>query len=470
MDTEPRPPATRLAGSAPYTISFAIGAAGSVQTINLTAPLPALIVPAFIDGWSQDRRSYAGPPLIVLNGAGAGSGVDGLELKAGSQGSTVRGLDIQQFSSNGIAEIDGASNVLVTGNYLGASADGKSAAGNLHDGILIDGGATNNTIGGSAAGAGNVISANGDSATASGNGIEIAGSGVTGNIVIGNLIGVDKTGATPLANVNDGILIDQGAAGNTIGGSAAGDANVIAGSLAGPPSGIVGSQGAIFSLSPASISGNLASFEVTLNYTDAAQDRMVYLGIDPRNSSSALAPINPSTGQPDYSAFNFIPSSTVSADWGPVANPFPGEFLIQTPPGTGGTPAGLLPNADYSVGTLTYDLSRFGITPSSSLFVSLEGDRHDRRRRNTGPSVYLPICQSRLCGRRAASGQCRRQHRRRRVERQRHDGKPGRRQPDRRRQERRRRRPSYRRHTHRRWGKSERHRRHDHNRRQCHRE
>jgi hypothetical protein len=360
-----------LAGSAPYTISFAIGAPGSVATISLTSPLPALTVPAFIDGWSQSGPQYAGPPLIVLNGAGAGSGADGLEFGAGSQGSTVRGLDIQQFSDNGI-EINGANNVLVTGNYLGAAANGTAAAGNLHDGVLIDGGAANNTIGGSAAGAGNVISANGNPTTTSGNGVEIAGSGTTGNIVLGNVIGVDKTGSTPLANVNDGILIDQGAAGNAIGGSAAGDANVIAGNLTGPPSGIVGSQGTIFSLSPATINGTIASFDVTLNYTDAAQYRMVYLGIDPRNSSSALT-TNPNTGQPDYSAFNFIPSSTVSADWGPVANPFPGEFLLQTPPGTGGTPAGLLPNADYFVGTLTYDLSRFSITPSSSLFVSLEG-------------------------------------------------------------------------------------------------
>ena len=84
-------------GTASNTIRFAIGATGTVQTIrvgsgNALAPLPALAHQAFIDGWSQGAANYGGPPLIVLNGAGAGSGADGLELDAGSSGSTVREL------------------------------------------------------------------------------------------------------------------------------------------------------------------------------------------------------------------------------------------------------------------------------------------------------------------------------------------------------------------------------------------
>jgi hypothetical protein len=357
-------------GSARNIIDFAIGVKGTEQTIYLTSALPALTHPVFIDGWSQGGTNYSGAPLIVLNGLAAGSSANGLTLAAGSGGSEVRGLVIQQFTANGI-EIQGTSRNLITANYLGTTANGAAAAGNGNDGVLIDSGAANNTIGGTAADAGNVISGNGNSGATTGNGVEITGSGTSANIVEGNFIGADKTGAVALGNVLDGVLIDGGATGNTIGGAGAGAANVIFGSVVGPPGGSAGTQAAVFSLSPASISGNIASFDVTLNYTDTAADQMVYLGIDLRQSSSALV-TNPTTGQLDYSAFNFVPSSTIGVGWTPVGNPFPGEFLFHTPPAT----AGLAPNASYFVGTITYNLAEFGISPSSSLpplYVSIVG-------------------------------------------------------------------------------------------------
>ena len=81
----------------------------------------------------------------------------------------------------------------------------------------------NNTIGGSAAGAGNLISGN------AGEGVEIngAGGGVTGNVVAGNLIGTDVSGENALANTDDGILLSS-TNGNTIGGPTAASRNVIA--------------------------------------------------------------------------------------------------------------------------------------------------------------------------------------------------------------------------------------------------
>ncbi len=359
-------------GTASNTIDFAINAAGSDQTIdvgsgNVAAALPALTHPVFFDGWSQGGTKYSGPPLIVLNGLSAGSGANGLTFAAGSGGSEVRGLVLQQFNGNGI-EVQGTKGNLITANYIGTTANGVAGAGNGNDGVLLDAGATNNTIGGTAASAGNVISANGDSATSTGNGIEITGAGTSGNLVQGNFIGTDKTATLALGNVLDGVLVDGGATGNTIGGTVGGAANIVCGSVVGPPSGIAGTQAAVFSLSPASIAGNIASFDVTLNYTDAAPDQMVYVGVDIRQSSSALV-TNPSTGQPDYSAFNFVPSSTIGVGWGPVGNAFPGEFLFHTPPAT----AGLAPNADYFVGTITYNLAQFNVSPSSSLFVSIRG-------------------------------------------------------------------------------------------------
>ena len=83
------------------TITFAIGAAGSQQTIQPTSALPTITDPVTIDGWSQGGAGYTGPPLIALNGALAGSNVVGLNISAG--GSVVRGLVINGFLLGSLA-------------------------------------------------------------------------------------------------------------------------------------------------------------------------------------------------------------------------------------------------------------------------------------------------------------------------------------------------------------------------------
>jgi len=49
----------------------------------------------------------------------------------------------------------------VQGNYIGVDATGRAKLANVGDGVAVANAATNNTIGGAAAGAGNVISGNG---------------------------------------------------------------------------------------------------------------------------------------------------------------------------------------------------------------------------------------------------------------------------------------------------------------------
>ena len=110
---------------------------------------------------------------------------------------------------------------VVHGNYIGTDVNGTSALGNSRDGVFI-GGAPNNTIGGAAAGAGNVISGNGRY------GIFIPTGGATGNVVQGNLIGTDVSGTADVGNVLAGVRINL-AEGNTIGGTEAGAGNVISG-------------------------------------------------------------------------------------------------------------------------------------------------------------------------------------------------------------------------------------------------
>ncbi len=75
---------------------------------------------------------------------------------------------------------------------------------------MIISNASGNTIGGTAAGAANVISGN------TNDGVEITGAGASSNVVEGDHIGVDVTGTHAIAN-HVGVEIDGGATGNTIG-------------------------------------------------------------------------------------------------------------------------------------------------------------------------------------------------------------------------------------------------------------
>ena len=100
--------------------------------------------------------------------------------------------------------------------------------------------ASNNTIGGATAGAGNVIS--GNSGTNS-DGVEIELS--SGNYVLGNRIGTNASGTTALANRQNGINLDR-ASGNFVGGSAIGAGNLISGNTrSGVVLGFTGSTGRI---------------------------------------------------------------------------------------------------------------------------------------------------------------------------------------------------------------------------------
>src|SRR5439155_12617745 len=120
------------------------------------SPLPAVTDPVTIDGTTQP--GFAGSPLIELNGSSAGAGVDGLDIRAG--GSTLRGLAINRFSGNGLTLTGGGGDV-VAGDYIGTDPTGTTALPNAGSGVFIENSA-GNTIGGTTAGAGNVISGNGN--------------------------------------------------------------------------------------------------------------------------------------------------------------------------------------------------------------------------------------------------------------------------------------------------------------------
>ncbi len=123
----------------------------------------------------------------------------------------------------------GATGNVVQGNYIGTDITGTIALGNVRHGVSITHdnnstipSASNNTVGGTAAGAGNLISGNGSF------GVVIFGpnGGASGNFVQGNLIGTDVTGLHALGNTGDGVVLSS-APGNTVGGTRAAERNVI---------------------------------------------------------------------------------------------------------------------------------------------------------------------------------------------------------------------------------------------------
>ncbi len=116
----------------------------------------------------------------------------------------------------------GTKNLIVQGNYLGTDPHGTNAIGNGFSGIGVWNAATNITIGGANAGAGNLISGNDY-------GVNIGGSGTGGVQVFGNYIGVTSNGITALPNTNIGVYLEQGASGNSIGGALPGQGNLISG-------------------------------------------------------------------------------------------------------------------------------------------------------------------------------------------------------------------------------------------------
>ena len=125
-------------------------------------------------------------------------------------GNNANGIDI---------EGDPSTNVVVAGNYVGVDVTGAAPLGNVLQGVYV--GADHVTIGGSAPGAGNVISANGAI------GMVLGGSLVSiVTIVQGNHIGTDPTGTIPLGNNDRAIHVGGGD--NVIGGVNPGEGNVIA--------------------------------------------------------------------------------------------------------------------------------------------------------------------------------------------------------------------------------------------------
>src|ERR1041384_1264920 len=111
---------------------------------------------------------------------------------------TIRGFVINRFGAAGI-QIDNAGNNVIEGNFIGTSASGQAQAANATDGITINS-SPNNRVGGTTTAQRNIISGNNR------HGVSINQAGATGNIIVGNRIGIglDTDGTLRLPNALDG--------------------------------------------------------------------------------------------------------------------------------------------------------------------------------------------------------------------------------------------------------------------------
>ena len=116
-------------------------------------------------------------------------------------------------------EDDSTGSNLIEGNFIGTDVTGTLPLGNGYAGVWVDNSNGGDTIGGTTAGAGNLISGNGSA------GVQDFGSG--NNLIEGNEIGTNVAGTGPLGNGGPGVQIYTG--GDTIGGTTAGAGNLISG-------------------------------------------------------------------------------------------------------------------------------------------------------------------------------------------------------------------------------------------------
>ncbi|HMY72353.1 MAG TPA: choice-of-anchor Q domain-containing protein, partial [Blastocatellia bacterium] len=175
---------------------------------------------------NQVQGNYIG--LNFSGTAKIGNGGNGVFIKnAGNNliggAATGAGNVVSGNDSSGI-EIGSAAGTQVQGNLIGTNAAGTAAIGNMISGVVISS-ANNNIIGGTAAGARNVISGNGSDQSG---GIALA-DGAAGNQVQGNFIGTDITGTLALGNSLFGVQIANSADNNVIGGTTAAARNIISG-------------------------------------------------------------------------------------------------------------------------------------------------------------------------------------------------------------------------------------------------
>jgi hypothetical protein len=187
------------------------GSFGDMAWVDLAPPESV----TGVDGLPSANSVYGNAVVGIVLGE-SGSASYQAEVNVGFQPSNL----ISGNRGHGVAIAGGADNVVAM-NLIGTDSSGQAAVPNRGNGVLVTNGASGNLIGGFASGGndptavvfarppqGNLISGNGS------NGILLNG-GATANTLAGNFVGTTGSGNAALGNALDGVAIVN-ASGNSL--------------------------------------------------------------------------------------------------------------------------------------------------------------------------------------------------------------------------------------------------------------
>ncbi len=248
----------RANASGADTINFNITSGTAPFYINVATELPEL-------SGGSTTINVSPAHSVVLSGAGTSGSAFGLRIT--SAGNVVRGLVIVGFPNLVNNSSLGGSGILLTtaastgnliaNNWIGLDVDGTTF-GNTYYGIQIDQEASNNTIGGTAAGDGNVITGNLQANIALEDSDNLSTAPIpyiSGNQIIGNYIGTNTAGTgipsdVRQTNLTAGVLVGTWARNTLI------KNNVIGGHLGNPINSINPTAGIVVRSMAAAVSSD----------------------------------------------------------------------------------------------------------------------------------------------------------------------------------------------------------------------
>ncbi|MCE7939585.1 MAG: hypothetical protein DYG90_13605, partial [Chloroflexi bacterium CFX6] len=191
-------------------IGIALSGRGVTQTYVLGSRIG-------VDGNETPGQGNATHGVIITDGAHANriGDITTASPESGAPGNVIGGNSLDGIAVMGAGTDDNE----IYQNLIGTNSAGTAAIAN-GQGIVVGGGPMGTVIGGLTGG--NLISGN------VGEGIWIQSPATQNTVVQGNTIGAAASRVDPLPNGSDGILIDDGAHDNLIGGSVAAAGNRIA--------------------------------------------------------------------------------------------------------------------------------------------------------------------------------------------------------------------------------------------------
>ncbi len=162
-----------------------------------------------IGGGSGNQVQYSSVGVAISTEASCSVGNSGSGVYIGSAATNtvIAGSVIACNAGDGVT-IDGASGSVLHTNHIGLSSAGIALPNGY--GVAIFGAATGNQVGPGPAGEANFIGGNTNA------GVYMVGAGTTGNTVIGNVIGLKPGGVAAVANGGPGVQIASGAPGNAV--------------------------------------------------------------------------------------------------------------------------------------------------------------------------------------------------------------------------------------------------------------